>query len=48
MRVSEGRGVDKEQGGVERWLETQDWRGQGGGVLGHKEQGTCGGEGQVV
>jgi len=33
---------------VDRWLETQDWRGQGGGVLGHKEQGTCGGGGQVV
>jgi hypothetical protein len=30
----------KNKGGVDRWLETQDWRGQGGGVPGHKEQGT--------
>ncbi len=33
---------------MDRWLETRDGRGQGGGVLGHKEQGICGEGGQVV
>ncbi len=23
---------------MDRWLETQDWGGQGGGILGHEEQ----------